>query len=259
MLRAERQARILQLIREKGYVQSNELIELFNVSHVTIRRDLVALAQQHLIHLEHGGATSIDFLKGLAEPIYDTKLYVNSDKKIALAEEAIKFIVDGDILILDSGTTNFHLAQKLKAAKFTRLTVITSDIMVAKELTTNPNISLIMLGGIMRTSYFNVYGPFTELILSNLKATKLFMGFDGANIPRGLSLNILEEVPVKQKMIEICDQVIAFGDSSKYDIEAPYHICDWGKIHRVVVNQSINKNFLSYFKERGIECFLTGE
>jgi len=257
MLRAERQARILQLVREKGYIQSDELIDLFKVSHVTIRRDLIALSRQNLIHLEHGGATSIDYLEGLAEPLYDTKLFVNSDKKIAMAEMAFKFIVDGDILILDSGTTNFRLAQKLKTTKNIRLTVITSDIMVAKELTTHPHISIILLGGIMRKSYFNVYGPFTESILSNLKATKMFIGFDGANIPRGLSLNILEEVPVKQKMIEICDHVFAFGDSSKYGIEAPYQICGWEKIHEVIVDNAIPKNFLSYFEDRKIEYFLT--
>ncbi len=254
MLKAERQAKILQAIRESGFIQSDELIGRFGVSHVTIRRDLIALANQNLIHLEHGGATSIDYLEGIAEPLYDTKLFVHSEAKNAMADVAIQIIKDGDILVLDSGTTNYRLAQKLKARKFTSLTVITSDIMVAKELSPHPNISINVLGGILRRSYFNVYGPFTEMVLSKLKANKLFIGFDGATSSRGLSLNILEEVPVKQKMIEICDEIIAFGDSSKYGISAPYCICGWDSVHRVIVDDSIKNEYLEFFAEKNIKC-----
>jgi len=251
MLRAERQAKILQMIREKGSISSEKLIELFNVSHVTIRRDLVELADQKLIILEHGGATSIDFLEGMPEPLYDTKLYVQSNKKIAIAREAVKLIKDGDILILDSGTTNYRLAQQLKTEKFNSLTVITSDIMVAKELSPHSRITVITLGGIVRKSYYNAYGPFTEMVLGNLKANKLFLGFDGANVQRGFSNNVLEEVPVKQKMMAICDETIALGDSTKYGMDAPYTICGWEKIQRVITDYAIAPEFLTYFSELG--------
>ena len=188
MLRAERQAIILQYIGEKGFVKTDQLLEILDVSHVTLRRDLVALSKQNLINLEHGGATRIDYLDGIAEPLYDTKLYVHSEAKNTMADLAVELIRGGDILILDSGTTNYRLAQKLKTRKINSLTVITSDIMVAKELSPHPGISVLVLGGILRKSYFNVYGPFTEQLLSNLKANRVFIGFDGASVARGLSL-----------------------------------------------------------------------
>jgi len=254
MLKAERQAKILQEVRKNGFIQSEKLIEQFNVSHVTIRRDLIALADQNLIHLEHGGATSIDYLGGVAEPLYDTKVFVHSEAKSEMADAALELIKDGDILILDAGTTNFKLAEKLKAVKMNSLTVITSDLMVAKELSPHPNFSVNVLGGILRRSYYNVFGPFTEMILSKLKSNKVFLGFDGASITRGLSLNILEEVPVKQKMIDICDEVIAFGDSSKYGVEAPYNICGWESVHRVIVDNGISRDYINFFNEKNIIC-----
>ena len=257
MLRAERQAKILQIIREKGSISSEELIEQFEVSHVTIRRDLVALADQKLILLEHGGATSIDYLEGKPEPLYDTKLYVHSDKKIAIAKEAIKLVEDGDILILDSGTTNYRLAQQLMSQNYNALTVITSDMMVAKELSSRSRITVIILGGIVRKAYYNAYGYFAESILGNLKANKLFLGFDGANVKRGLSNNILDEVSVKQKMIEVSMETIAMGDSSKYGVDAPYTICGWEKIHRVITDKSIDEKFIAYFSEIGLQYQLT--
>jgi len=249
MLKAERQADILQLINDNGYIESDKLIKRLGVSHVTIRRDLLALSNQNLIRLEHGGATRIDFLEGIAEPLYDTKVFVHSAEKSAIAESAAGMVNNGDILVLDSGTTNLKIAQKLRSRKFTSLTVITSDIMVAKELSSHPNIVINMLGGILRKSYFNVYGPFTELVLSKLKADKLFIGFDGAMLGRGLSLNLLEEVPIKQKMIEICDEIVAVGDSSKYGINAPYHICNWENLTHVIVDESIADEYKDYLTQ----------
>ena len=252
MLKAERQAIILQLISDRGFIRTDELLEELDVSHVTLRRDLIALAKQNLIHLEHGGATRIDYLDGIAEPLYDTKLYVHSEAKNAMAEAGAALIRDGDIIVLDSGTTSYRLAQRLKIGKFTALTVITSDIMVAKELSPHPNISVLVLGGILRRSYYNVYGPFTEMVLSNLKASKVFLGFDGASVSRGLSLNVLEEVPVKQKMIDICDDVIAFGDSGKFGKDAPYQICGWDKVTRVIADTRLSAEYLDIFREHEI-------
>ena len=252
MLKAERQAIILQLIGDKGYIKTDELVDALEVSHVTLRRDLIALAKQNLIHLEHGGATRIDYLDGIAEPLYDTKLYVHSEAKNTMADIASGLVRDGDILILDSGTTTFRLAQRLKGRKFSSLTVITSDIMVARELSPHPNISVLVLGGILRKSYFNVYGPFTEMILSNLKASKLFLAFEGASVRRGLSLNLLEEVPVKQKMIEICDEVIAFGDRRKFAKDSPYHICGWDKITHVILDDEPDQEYIQLFSEKNI-------
>ena len=252
MLKAERQATILQTIGDRGFVKSDELMEQLDISHVTLRRDLVALAQQNLINLEHGGATRIDYLDGIAEPLYDTKLYVHSEAKNRMAELGVSLIRDGDILIIDSGTTNYRLAQRLKMEKFTALTVITSDIMVAKELSPHPHISVLLLGGLVRRSYYNVYGPFTEMILSSLKANKVFIGFDGASVSRGLSLNLLEEVPVKQKMIEICDEIIAFGDSGKFGKDSPFHVCGWDKITHAIVEAEPSIEYRELFAEKKI-------
>lgn len=252
MLKAERQAIILQHIGDKGFVKTDQLVELLDVSHVTLRRDLIALSEQNLINLEHGGATRIDYLDGIAEPLYDTKLYVHSEAKNIMADTAIQLIRDGDILVLDSGTTNYRLAQRLKTEKLKAMTVITSDIMVAKELSSHPGISVLVLGGILRKSYFNVYGLFTEQILSNLKANRVFIGFDGASVARGLSLNLLEEVPVKLKMMSICDEVIAFGDTTKYGKDAPYSVCSWDQISHVIVDGKLGPEFVELFHDKNI-------
>ena len=256
MLRAERQAKILQMVRDKSFIESDELIRLFETSHVTIRRDLVNLADQGLIRLEHGGATSINYPEGIPEPLYETKLYFRADEKSAIAKHALALIKDGDILFLDSGTTNFRLAAALKGTKLGKLTIITTDLMVAKELSGQPKIETILLGGILRTSFYNVYGPYTEMVLGNLKANKFFLGFDGASIKRGPSNTVLEEVPIKQKMIIGSDETIALADSTKFGVDAPYSICGWDRVNRVITDNSVNQQYRDYFKEHGIDLML---
>lgn len=113
MLRSERQGKILQAIRDNGSMESDTLMDMFGVSHVTIRRDLLSLAELRLIRLDHGGATTISFLDGNSEPMYETMVRYDADKKTAMALEAVKVISDGDFLILDAGTTTFLLARQL--------------------------------------------------------------------------------------------------------------------------------------------------
>lgn len=252
MLRAERQAQILQIVREKGSIRNEELIKLLATSHVTIRRDLVSLAKQNLVKLEHGGATSIDFLEGMPEPLYDTKLFVHQEEKNAIARQAASLVKNADILFLDSGTTNFRIAKILKTQNLSKVTVITTDFMIAKELSNHTSITTLLIGGIVRHSYYNTHGPYAEMILSNLKANKFFLGFDGASITRGYSNTVLEEVPIKQKMIEACDQVYAVGDSSKYGIDAPYAICGWDKVQHAIIDEKISPAFITYLGEKGV-------
>ena len=76
MIRAERQAKILKLIREKGFVESKELQELFDVTSITIRRDLKDLSEQNLIRLDHGGATDVNVVGSSIEPLYLSLIHI---------------------------------------------------------------------------------------------------------------------------------------------------------------------------------------
>jgi DeoR/GlpR family transcriptional regulator of sugar metabolism len=253
MLRTERQAKILEMIRHKGFIHNEDLAQTLRVSIVTIRRDLKELDVQKLIKLEHGGAASSAYLDGISEPQYETKMFVNALQKQAIARKAVQEIVDGDSIIIDSGTTCLNLAKLLKRVTFSKLTVITSDIMVARELGPNANITTILLGGILRKSYYNAYGPFTEMILANLKANKYFFAFDGLSVNRGFSNTVLEEIPTKQKMIEISDQVIALSDSSKFNITAPYMICGLEKVQKIITDEGIDGIQKEMLVNKGID------
>jgi DeoR/GlpR family transcriptional regulator of sugar metabolism len=252
MLRAERQAKILQTIRERGVVENEELSKIFDVSLATIRRDLKTLSDQRLIKLDHGGSTITDYLDSMGEPLYETKVYINEDCKAAIGAAAAQMIQNGDTIILDSGTTNAQIARHLRQRKLRQIEVITCDLMVAKELGDDPNISVLVLGGLMRKSYYTTYGPYTEQVLRNIQANKTFLGVDAVSKERGVSNIVLEEVPVKELSIRASEQVIMVADSTKFGKSATYRVCGWDAINIVITDDGISSDFTDFFNTCGL-------
>lgn len=253
MLRVARQAKILQLINERKFIESEELAELYAVTQTTIRRDLKALAEQKLIKLDHGGSFSLDLMDSAFEPIYKTKVYVNHERKKAIGEAAAKMVCNGDAIILDSGTTNVQIAHFLKHSDLKDLTVITCDLMIAKELCSEPNITVVMLGGVIRKSYYSAYGPYTEYTLKNITADKAFLGIDAANTDGGIFNFVLEEVPIKQQMIRNSGETILVSDSSKFGKKALYYVCSWGDIDEVITDDCTSQEYIERFKQANLK------
>ena len=63
---------------------------------------------------------------------------------------------------------------------------------------------------------------------------------------------VLEEVPMKQLMIQNSDQVIIVADSSKFGINAPYKVCSWADIDHVITDDRIEKSYSEFLYNKGI-------
>jgi DeoR/GlpR family transcriptional regulator of sugar metabolism len=252
MIRIERQAKILQIIREREYVENSELTRLFNVTHATIRRDLKALHEQCLVRIDHGGSSVANESEVRDEPLYETKVFLNHDAKAAIGKMAVSLVRDGEAIILDSGTTNAAIARSLRQSHLRNLTVITCDIMAAKELCSEQEMNVIVLGGQLRKSYYSTYGAYTETILKNMHADKFFLGIDGANLEYGITNIVLEEVPIKRLQIEISDEVIMVADSTKFGKTAPHRVCNWDATHKIITDTCISQDYREFFEAQGI-------
>jgi DeoR/GlpR family transcriptional regulator of sugar metabolism len=109
-----------------------------------------------------------------------------------------------------------------------------------------------VLGGILRRSFYSLYGPYTELALRNIHADKIFLGVDAVSMDVGVSNIVLEEVPMKQLMIQNSDQVVMVADSTKFGINAPYKVCSWEDIDYVITDDCIAKNYIEFLDNQGI-------
>ena len=117
MLKEERQNYILEKVREKNKVKSNDLAVELNVSEDTIRRDLNQLSHNGLILKVHGGALATH------QKLYqfNESSIFNRENKIKVAQKAISLLKDGQVIIMSGGTTNLEVArvvpQELKVSR----------------------------------------------------------------------------------------------------------------------------------------------
>ena len=189
LLNEERRRAILHALNGDGRVLVKDLAENFQISQITIRKDLEVLHAHGLLHRTHGGALPPSS-GALSDLSVQEKEKLHRAEKVRIAQAAVRLVEEGQSILLDSGTTTMAIARTLR--HFRRLTVITSAINIAAELA-NSEIEVILTGGTVRKNSFSLVGPLAEETLHHLSADILFLGVDGFDTRLGLSTPNLQE------------------------------------------------------------------
>jgi len=211
MLPHERREKILDLITEDGHATVLQLSKIFKVTEVTIRQDLEKLEKEGFIEREHGGA----YLKNIGLNVKNIVLQ-NQDhlpEKAAIARKAIEYINDGDIIILDSGSTTTEIAKLI--TNFKNLTVITNSLNIALILGEIPEINLVVTGGEFKAPTLSLTGQKAADFFNGLNVDKLFLATAGITLKSGLTYPSISDIVVKRAMIDSANEVYLVADSSK--------------------------------------------
>jgi DeoR family transcriptional regulator of aga operon len=212
VLNEERRRAIVENLNREGRVLVTDLAQQFETSQVTIRKDLEILHSQGLIHRTHGGA--LPAREGaLEDPTLREKEKLHRREKLHIAAAAARMVKEGQVVILDSGTTATAVARSLR--EFHNLTIITNAVNIAAELS-GTSVEVILTGGTLRKNSFSLVGPIAEETLRRLSADLLFLGVDGFDTQYGLSTPNLLEAKVNRVMVDISRRSIAVCDSSKF-------------------------------------------
>lgn len=197
MMAEERRTQILQIARSAGRVKVNELVRRFNTSAVTIRNDLNELHQRGLLLRSHGGAVLPDTI--LRESPVHERLKAHSDEKRRIGAMAATLINDGETIILDSGTTTLEIARQIK--KKQGLQIITNGVNIAAELLDARGVEVFIVGGTLRGESASISGRFTEEMVEQFSADKMFLSGAGCDLDFGVSGANLEETMVNRAML----------------------------------------------------------
>ena len=240
---------ILERLKDKGQITIPELIDLTQVSGVTIRKDLKFLEDKGLIFITRGGA-SLTNPYTVDRPIYE-KASINSEQKKKIAQAAIKLIGQNDAIIIGSGTTAFELAHHLHPIK--PLTVITPAIKVTMELCTRPNVEVLQLGGLIRPNSSSVAGSYAEYMLDRVSCGVLFIGVDGIDLGFGFSISNLTEANINQKMINTAQIIVVLADSSKFGKRGIGKICELEQVQYIVKDGGVSESTVSALEDSGVK------
>jgi len=252
VLNEERRRAILDLLNSHGRVLVTELARQFETSQVTIRKDLEILHAHGMVHRTHGGALpSRD--GALEDPTLREKEKLHHQEKLRIAKMACEKVKEGQVLILDSGTTATAIARALRT--FQNLTIITNAVNIAAELSGTP-VEVILTGGTLRKNSFSLVGPIAEETLRRLSADSLFLGVDGFDTHFGLSTPNLLEAKVNRVMIEVAKRSVAVCDSSKFGRRSLSLIAPPSSVQEVITDRGIPKSDLRALRQAGIEVTL---
>lgn len=252
----ERRMQIVTLVQERGRASVPDLSERFDVSEMTIRRDLRELDREGLLKRVHGGAIS-GFGRSY-EPALNLRANANKATKEAIGRKAAELISDGDSLAFDVGSTTLEIARQLGSRQ--NLTIITTSLPIANQVAENysltSDVRLILAGGIVRSRELSMIGPFAEHTLNELHVDKAFIGVAGVSLDEGLTEYNLEDATVKKSMIRCAHQVIVVADSSKLGKVTFASVASLEAIDTLVTDNQAEEDFLRELEARGVQIIV---
>ncbi|MGH3367144.1 MAG: DeoR/GlpR family DNA-binding transcription regulator [Nocardioidaceae bacterium] len=249
VLAHRRYERILDTLRTRGPVEVRVFADLLRVSEATVRRDLHRLERDGLLNRVRGGAVLSD---QAAAPFAQLPTAEQPDRD-SVAAHAADLVRDGDVLLLDIGTTVHRMSVQLHGRD---VTVMTPSLAVYDELAADRAVELILLGGVVRRSHRSMVGFLTEHALRQVHAQRLFLGASGIR-PDGTVLETtVADVPVKQAMLAAADQVVLLVDQGKFPGHGIARVCGARDVDALVTTEGADPRSLSTFREAGTAVIL---
>lgn len=252
VLNEERRRDILEILNRDGRVLVADLARHFRTSQVTIRKDLEILHVHGRVHRTYGGALPAQE-SALEDPTLREKEKLHRKEKLQIAAAAAGMVKEGQVVILDSGTTTSAIALALR--DFVNLTIITNAVNIAAALG-GSTFEVILTGGTLRKNSFSLAGPIAEETLHRLNADILFLGVDGFDVHYGLSTPNLLEANVNRAMMEVARVAVAVCDSSKFGRRSLSSIAPPSAVHQVITDRGITRSDLSALRKAGIAVTL---
>lgn len=254
LLVEERRRLILDTVEKAGRVKVEELSRRFGVSCVTVRDDLEVLSAKGALVRSYGGA--IPALNPLQDYAATVKEKVHHAEKVRIAQAALKFVMPNQTVLLDSGSTATELAKQLRHSAPQGLTVITHSLDIATCLANVTQISVIMIGGLLRHISHSFVGPQAERALGDLHADHFFLSVDGFDLEKGLSTPDILEAQLNARMMEVSRVTTVIADASKFGRRSVSAIGPLGSIHRLITDKRLSADRVSEIRKRGIEVVL---
>lgn len=213
MLIDERKNEILKFVKENGKATVQELMDLFDASESTIRRDLTELDKRQLLVKVHGGALAIsqEITKDIA---VSEREILNRDSKIQIAQYAASLITDEDIVYLDAGTSTGYIIEYITA---TKAVFVTNAIAHARKLC-NRGFEVYLPGGMVKMHTEALIGADTCETIQKFHFTKGFFGSNGLTLRQGCTTPDVQEAKVKETAFSHCKDSYVLCDSSKFDV-----------------------------------------
>lgn len=244
MLKKERLVKICQVVNSKGIVTINELMEEFDISDMTARRDLDELEKSGKLLRVHGGAQSLSFsMDHELSHIEKSSVQIKEKKKIV--HKAMSLIQEGETIFLGPGTTIQLLAESLIGRN---IRVVTNSHAVFNILSNDSITDVILTGGEYRTNTNTFVGPITNLMLKKMQYNKAFISCNGI-YNSSITTYSLEEGESQQIALDNSKEKYLLADNKKFNRTDFYIYYDVSNFDSVITDNEIDSDILEHYQQ----------
>ncbi len=244
---------IKKLIQKEKIVTVDRISKLFNISPITIRRDLARLHDEGFIKKVHGGAIYNEIFE--SEPIFSERVKLFKEEKARIAKEGAKRIGDGASIIIESGSTCLGIVKHLIDKR--NLKIATAGLPVANELwkllVTKKDIEVSVCGGIIRPASNTYVGPHAVSFFKKINVDKAFIGAVAVSLDKGLSTATQFDAEIIKSIAGCAKELILLCDSSKFDTYSYINIMPLNEIDEIITDHNIDPNIVKEIKKIGVK------
>lgn len=248
MFAEERQQIIIKKVLTDKAVTVKELSHLFKVSMPTIRSDLDLICNSNP-HIErtHGGIVlaNSDVSKLTS---YEERKAQNLEEKRQIGAIAANMINHHDTIMIDSSSTCFEIALQLEHTE-KNITIITTSLNIAFKLKENTNLTVVIIGGLLKPKSITVQNSFDDNIINAFNIDKYFFSASGISIDNGFSDYNYNEVIDKKKFLSKSRQAFALIDSSKFDIISKSSFACLAEVDYLITSNKVSQKTLELYKK----------
>lgn len=239
---------LMDLLRTAPILSIKELADRFQVSEMTIRRDLDYLKENRLLY-EQSTSKNQE-----SEYIYSAEQIKHLDKKDRIARFAAGLIEADDILILDSGTTTGELSKYIPDDQ--QLTVLCYNFHILSQLYKKENLSLIFAGGYFHKRDLMFESKEGVSLIKNTRASKMFVSASGIHEKLGITCAYPYETVTKQAAISSALKKILIADSSKFGQVRPGYFAQLDEMDMIITDDELSEEWKELIALQGIPLHL---
>lgn len=250
----ERHQAILEWLQEKGSIRTLDIQKNFMVGYESAKRDLRILEEKGLLKRTHGGALPIRQVAASRPANMTVRDYGEvRENYFLIAKKALEMICDNDVIFLSSTTVCYFMAQNMPADRKVR--VVTNSIIIAEELRSRENVSVILLGGEMDRKG-NCYDTIATNMLKKLRLDKCFLCTAAISAEFGMSIQRTAAISFFNAVMDSSKKKIGLFPKEKIGFDSIVSISPAERLDVLVTDWDALEDELNLFREKGIEVIV---